>query len=70
MEEARGEVQQLKKLRQRSEQSVQNLEDEVSQLKSLKKKPSDTVGDEDTRKEVKKLVSSADDVFVTNLHVT
>lgn len=63
LEEARGEVQQLKKLKSRSEQAVKNLEEEVSQLKSVKRRPTDAVGDEDLRKEVRKLV-----LYLTHTH--
>lgn len=54
LEEAQRVAQQAKKQRQRAEQTVRSLEEEVHVLKSRHRKTTDSQGTEDIKKEVEK----------------
>lgn len=52
LEDARSDVQKYKRQLQRSEQSVQKLEDELNQVKTLKRRQSDVIQAEDFKEEI------------------
>ena len=54
MEEARAELQQVKRQLTRAEQTVRTLEEEVAHHKSSRKRVTDGVPTEDTKKELGK----------------
>ena len=56
MEDARAEVQKYKRQLQRSEQTVQKMEEELNQVKTLKRRQSDVIQAEDFKEEIDRLV--------------
>ena len=52
LEDSRSEVQKYKKQLQRSEQTVHKLEEELSQVKTLKRRQSDVIQAEDFKEEI------------------
>ncbi len=60
LEEARGEAQQAKKQRQRADQAVRGLEEEIRAVKSHHRRTADSQGTEDIKKEAEKCVCSED----------